>query len=235
MVSASSSRASSRRAEDRSSVLPDHRVGRWASCMPSRLASCSMAISRACLLRGAAWCMGRGGARGSPGAAGAAGGGPAGAAAVLADRQRGVPARPGWARRRAAGVRPAVGVRLVPDRLRGPRAGRACTRGRSLARRGAARSAVPGRDDGQRDAREDEHGLDDGHGRQSTGRPRSPPARSHPSGCRCAHGRAASSCADSATQRRLVGRTADQHACRSAGRPPVQCSGTLTAGWPVTL
>ena len=57
---------------------------------------------------------------------------------------------------------------------------------------------------------------------------------SHASGCRCAHGRAVSTCADS-----------ESSEASSAGRPTsmlpignpasVQYSGTLTAGCPVTL
>src|SRR3954471_221980 len=220
MVSASSSRASSWKLKIEWVGCLTIELAR-GSFMPSTAASCSMTVFIARLLGSSAG-QREGGSRPSPRTAGAAERRPRARVAC----GTGLDGRVGTV---APGT---VRVGLVPDRLLGPRltglvAG-------PLAPAGHEDQQRHDGDDGQRDAREDENGLGDVHGRQPTGTAlRSPavlpcvgvPVRPRP--------------------RRLDLRGHREQRPSSAGRPTsmlpigspasVQYSGTLTAGCPVTL
>src|SRR3954454_2640543 len=130
------------------------------------------------------------------------------------------------------GSRPVLRVRLVPDRRVVP--GLAGLVAGTLAPARQEDQQGQHQEDSQRDADEDEDDLGSVHGRQLTGRAPVQPGCTQDAGCRCAQGRASSTCADRA-----------RSVASSAGRPTsmlpigspsaVQYRGTLTAGWPVTL
>ena len=87
----------------------------------------------------------------------------------------------------------------------------------------------------QRDTREDEDGLGDGHGATTYRHAPRQPAQVPSGGVAVRPGPRRLELRGQRDQRRLVRRAPDQHACRPAGRPPSSAAGTLTAGCPVTL